>query len=127
MSDHNKCPSSEKEHEKCIFRLSYFHRIEPIYMTLAFYTLLIKGHLNKLSPPEIGNLFRKDPHRLQMILRICAMTKPSAYEVLLSSTLHSEHGLTWLTCLPQGSHSQAHCSHDQVCSCSLWIKQQKEQ
>ena len=32
MSDHNKCPSSEKEHEKCIFRLSYFHRIEPIYI-----------------------------------------------------------------------------------------------
>ena len=31
MSDHNKCPSSEKEHEKCIFRLSYFHRIEPNY------------------------------------------------------------------------------------------------
>ena len=29
MSDHNKCPSSEKEHEKCIFRLSYFHRIQP--------------------------------------------------------------------------------------------------
>ena len=32
MSDHNKCPSSEKEHEKCIFRLSYFHRIEPTYV-----------------------------------------------------------------------------------------------
>ena len=31
MSDHNKCPSSEKEHEKCIFRLSYFHRIQPRY------------------------------------------------------------------------------------------------
>ena len=31
MSDHKKCPSSEKEHEKCIFRLSYFHRIEPRY------------------------------------------------------------------------------------------------
>ena len=31
MSDHNKCPSSEKEDEKCIFRLSYFHRIEPKY------------------------------------------------------------------------------------------------
>ena len=30
MSDHNKCPSSEKEHEKCIFRLSFFHRIQPI-------------------------------------------------------------------------------------------------
>ena len=29
MSDHNKCPSSEKEHEKCIFRFSYFHRIQP--------------------------------------------------------------------------------------------------
>ena len=24
-------PSSEREHEKCIFRLSYFHRIEPSY------------------------------------------------------------------------------------------------
>ena len=31
MSDHNKCPSSEKEDEKCIFRLSYFHRIEPMH------------------------------------------------------------------------------------------------
>ena len=28
---HNTCPSSEKEHEKCIFRLSYFHRIQPNY------------------------------------------------------------------------------------------------
>ena len=34
MSDHNKCPSSEKEHEKCIFRLSYFHRIQPIYISM---------------------------------------------------------------------------------------------
>ena len=32
--DQNKCPSSEKEYEKCIFRLSYFHRIQPMYMTL---------------------------------------------------------------------------------------------
>ena len=32
MSDHNKCPSSEKEHEKCIFCLSYFHRIQPNYV-----------------------------------------------------------------------------------------------
>ena len=31
MPDNNKGPSSEKEHEKCIFRLSYFHRIEPIH------------------------------------------------------------------------------------------------
>ena len=31
MPDHNKCPSSEKEHEKCIFRLSYFHRVQPNY------------------------------------------------------------------------------------------------
>ena len=29
MSDHNKCPSSKKEHEKCIYRKSYFHRIQP--------------------------------------------------------------------------------------------------
>ena len=29
MSDHNKCPYSEKEHEKCIFRFSFFHRIQP--------------------------------------------------------------------------------------------------
>ena len=35
MSDHNKCPSSEKEHEKCIFGLSYFHRIQPNHSVLA--------------------------------------------------------------------------------------------
>ena len=27
--DHNKCPSSEKEDEKCILRKSYFHQIQP--------------------------------------------------------------------------------------------------
>ena len=27
--DHNKCPPSETEDEKCIFRKSYFHRIQP--------------------------------------------------------------------------------------------------
>ena len=27
--DHNKCPSSEKEDEKCILRQSYFHQIQP--------------------------------------------------------------------------------------------------
>ena len=29
--DHNKCPSSEKEDEKCILRKSYFHQIQPRY------------------------------------------------------------------------------------------------
>ena len=29
--DYNKCPSSEKEDEKCIFRKSYFHQIQPSY------------------------------------------------------------------------------------------------
>ena len=29
--DHNKCPPSETEDEKCIFRKSYFHRIQPTY------------------------------------------------------------------------------------------------
>ena len=36
MSDHNKCPSSEKEHEKCIFRLAYFQRIQPIYILYRY-------------------------------------------------------------------------------------------
>ena len=27
--DHNKCPSSEKENQKCILRKSYFHQIQP--------------------------------------------------------------------------------------------------
>ena len=27
--DHNKCPSSEKEDEKCTLRKSYFHQIQP--------------------------------------------------------------------------------------------------
>ena len=39
MSDHNKCPSSEKEHEKCIFRLSYFHRIQPTHYTLQTHSV----------------------------------------------------------------------------------------
>ena len=29
--DHNKCPSSEKEDEKCNLRISYFHQIQPIH------------------------------------------------------------------------------------------------
>ena len=29
--DHNKCPSSEKEDEKCNLRISYFHQIQPSY------------------------------------------------------------------------------------------------
>ena len=29
--DHNKCPPGETEDEKCIFRKSYFHRIQPSY------------------------------------------------------------------------------------------------
>ena len=33
--DYNKCPSSEKEDEKCIFRKSYFHQIQPIYMIVG--------------------------------------------------------------------------------------------
>ena len=40
MSDHKKCPSSEKEHEKCIFILSYFHRIEPRYCVISTTYLL---------------------------------------------------------------------------------------
>ena len=36
MCDHNKCPSSEKEHEKCIFRISYFHRIQPIHRYIKY-------------------------------------------------------------------------------------------
>ena len=33
--DHNKCPPSETEDEKCIFRKSYFHRIQPRHDQLA--------------------------------------------------------------------------------------------
>ena len=29
--DHNKCPPSETEDEKCNVRKSYFHRIQPRY------------------------------------------------------------------------------------------------
>ena len=29
MIDYNKCPSSEKEDKKGIFRKSYFHQIQP--------------------------------------------------------------------------------------------------
>ena len=28
-SEHNKCPSSEKDDQKCILRKSYFHQIQP--------------------------------------------------------------------------------------------------
>ena len=38
--DYNKCPSSEKEDEKCIFGKSYFHQIQPNY---TLYTLLIRN------------------------------------------------------------------------------------
>ena len=38
MSDHNKCPFSKKEHEKCIFRLSYFHRIQPSYIIFTSFS-----------------------------------------------------------------------------------------
>ena len=33
--DHNKCPSSEKEDEKCILRKSYFHQIQPRYTSTS--------------------------------------------------------------------------------------------
>ena len=32
--DHNKCLPSETEDEKCIFRKSYFHRIQPRHIML---------------------------------------------------------------------------------------------
>ena len=32
--DHNKCPPSEIEDENCIFRKSYFHRIQPTHEAL---------------------------------------------------------------------------------------------
>ena len=47
MSDHNKCPSSEKEHEKCIFRLSYFHRIEPNDMLFVYVFKNVSIHVSK--------------------------------------------------------------------------------
>ena len=34
--DHNKCPPSETEDEKCIFRKSYFHRIQPRHVLEIF-------------------------------------------------------------------------------------------
>ena len=34
--DHNKCPSSEKEDEKCNLRISYFHQIQPSHTEFVF-------------------------------------------------------------------------------------------
>ena len=57
MSDHNKCPSSEKEPEKCIFRLSYFHRIEPTYLHLVREGAGIVANGMKFS-----TFAQRDPH-----------------------------------------------------------------
>ena len=38
--DHNKCPPSETEDEKCIFRKSYFHRIQPKYQPSGYRSVL---------------------------------------------------------------------------------------
>ena len=51
MSDHNKCPSSEKEHKKCIFRLLFFHRIQPTHDQPDGYTGLFHLCL-RLSYPS---------------------------------------------------------------------------
>ena len=38
--DHNKCPSSEKQNQKCILRKSYFHQIQPTYVVIIWNLLL---------------------------------------------------------------------------------------
>ena len=40
MIDCNKCPSSEKDDQKCILRKSYFHQIQPSYIGLIAVSLL---------------------------------------------------------------------------------------
>ena len=62
MSDHNKCPSSEKEHEKCIFGLSYFHRIQPNHSTHGSdqcgYIHLLYRFIIWFTVVEVGDLCR---------------------------------------------------------------------
>ena len=41
--DHNKWPSSEKQDEKCIFRKSCFHQIQPKYDTLPVWCVSTAG------------------------------------------------------------------------------------
>ena len=66
MPDHNKCPSSEKEHEKCIFRLSYFHRIQPtdVYCLLRLYHDVLISMYCAINPDldlrEEGELLADD-------------------------------------------------------------------
>ena len=47
--DHNKCLPSETEDEKCIFRKSYFHRIQPNYGAWADITSLCAIATNQLN------------------------------------------------------------------------------
>ena len=35
--DHNKCPGSEREDQKCILRKSYFHQIQPNHASLPYF------------------------------------------------------------------------------------------
>ena len=47
--DHNKCPSSEKQNQKCILRKSYFHQIQPNNtIQIRCKILLAKSHVKSV-------------------------------------------------------------------------------
>ena len=75
MIGHNKCPSSEKSAEKCIFRKSYFHHSEPSYITN-------NDWLFKYI--TLHYIFSKVGGRLE----IFAVTQKEAGDYLCKSTTH---------------------------------------
>ena len=104
MSDHNKCPSSEKEHEKCIFRLSYFQRIQPMHKCM--WQRKLAGTLNEEEVPIL-----KIAHReisLKFLLRNLQ---------ILQNTNSFNQGLTLKTihtnCIIR--HSDMFCHKAMIC------------
>ena len=67
--DYNKCPSSEKEDEKCFFGKSYFHQIQPNYGLLdphliRTYNLIafVTGRPPHISTVLLYNIFLHFSH-----------------------------------------------------------------
>ena len=85
-STHNKCPSSEKEHEKCIFRLSYFHRIQPIHSETCFLQKII--HQNQ--EPLLLHMY-PDGFVIIMILfgTVCYIHLRSVFKIYFRDTIAS--------------------------------------
>ena len=93
MSDHNKCPSSEKEHEKCIFGLSYFHRIQPNHSTHGSdqcgYIHLLYRFICLFTAVEVELLCRlgwRSCHLSCLMLLSCLMSPHTDSPIFISAT-----------------------------------------